>query len=100
MAKPGTEIPTDEVVAFCRRYHIRSLALFGSVVRGDMRPDSDADVLVEFEPDAQVGFLALSQMQRELADLLQRPVDLVPKSGLKPKIREAILASAEVVYAA
>jgi antitoxin (DNA-binding transcriptional repressor) of toxin-antitoxin stability system len=56
--------------------------------------------LVEFEPDAQVGFVALSRMQRELAELLQRPVDLVPKEGLKPKIREAVLASAEVVYAA
>ena len=69
-------------------------------MREDFRPDSDADVLVEFEPDAQVGFIALSRMQRELAELLQRPVDLVPKEGLKPKIREAVLSSAEVVYAA
>ena len=100
MAKPKIEIPTDEIADFCRRHRIRSLSLFGSVLREDFRPDSDADVLVEFEPGAQVGFIALSRMQRELAELLQRPVDLVPKEGLKPKIREAVLASAEVVYAA
>ena len=100
MAKPKIDIPADEIAAFCRRHHIRSLSLFGSILREDLGPDSDADVLVEFEPDAQVGFIALSRMQRELAELLQRPVDLVPKEGLKPKIREAVLASAEVVYAA
>lgn len=100
MAKPKIDIPADEIAAFCRRHHIRSLSLFGSVLREDLRADSDADVLVEFEPDAQVGFIALSRMQRELTELLQRPVDLVPKEGLKPKIREAVLSSAEVVYAA
>jgi len=99
MAKPKIEIPADKIADFCRRHHIRSLSVFGSVLREDFRPDSDADVLVEFEPEAQVGFIALSQMQRELSELLQRPVDLVPKEGLKPKIREAVLSSAEVVYA-
>ena len=58
------------------------------------------DVLVEFEPAAQIGFITLSRMRRELAELLGRPVDLVPREGLKPKIREAVLSSAEVVYAA
>jgi predicted nucleotidyltransferase len=100
MAKPKIDIPADEIAAFCRRHHIRSLSLFGSILREDFGPDSDADVLVEFETDAQVGFIALNRMQRELAELLQRPVDLVPKEGLKPKIREAVLSSAEVVYAA
>ncbi|RLC72408.1 MAG: nucleotidyltransferase [Chloroflexi bacterium] len=99
MAKPKIEIPADKIADFCRRHHIRSLSIFGSVLREDFGPDSDADVLVEFEPEAQVGFIALSQMQRELSELLQRPVDLVPKEGLKPKIREAVLSSAEVVYA-
>jgi predicted nucleotidyltransferase len=100
MAKPKIDIPADEIAAFCRRHHVRSLSLFGSVLREDFRPGSDADVLVEFEPGAQVGFITLSRMQRELAALLQRPVDLVPKEGLKPRIREAVLSSAEVVYAA
>ena len=62
--------------------------------------EGDVDVLVEFEPRAQVGFIAPSRMQRELSELLQRHVDLVPRNGLKPIIREAVLSSAEVVYAA
>ncbi|MBW2011809.1 MAG: nucleotidyltransferase domain-containing protein, partial [Deltaproteobacteria bacterium] len=64
------------------------------------RPDSDVDILVEFEPDAQVGFIILGRMQRELSELLHRPVDLVPKNGLKPEIRETVLSSAEVIHAA
>ena len=100
MPKPKIEIPTDKITDFCRRHHIRRLSIFGSVLREDFRPDSDADVLIEFQPEAQVGFIVLSQMQRELSELLQRPVDLVPREGLKPIIREAVLSSSEVVYAA
>jgi predicted nucleotidyltransferase len=93
-------IPKDKIDDFCHRHRIRGLYLFGSVLRQDFRPDSDVDVLVEFEPDAQVGFIALNRMQRELAALLGHPVDLVPREGLKPLIRETVLSSAEVVYAA
>ena len=100
MAHPRIEVHKEELANFCQRRHIRSLSIFGSVLREDFRPDSDVDVLVEFEPEAQVGFIALSRMQRELSALLQRPVDLVPKTGLKPKIREAILSSVEELYAA
>ena len=94
------EIPKEALAAFCRRYQVRRLALFGSALRQDFRLDSDVDVLVEFEPEAHVGFLALSRMQRELAELIGRPVDLVPREGLKPVIREAVLSSAEELYAA
>ncbi len=73
--------------------------MFGSVLRADFRPDSDVDVLVEFEPSARIGFLALGRMQRELAALFERPVNLVPKDGLKPVIRREVLASTEVIYA-
>ena len=100
MARPKIEIPKDSIADFCRRYHVHRLALFGSVLRDDFRSDSDVDVLVEFEPDAQIGFIALSRMQRELSNLLQRPVDLVLQDGLKPRIREAVLSNSEVVYAA
>jgi predicted nucleotidyltransferase len=93
-------ISRDDVADFCRRNQIRRLELFGSVLREDFGPDSDVDLLVEFEPEAQVGFIALSRMRRELSQLLQRPVDLVPREGLKPKIREAVLSSAEELYAA
>jgi predicted nucleotidyltransferase len=76
------------------------LALFGSVLRDDFRPDSDVDLLVAFKPEAHVGFVTLSRMQRELTELFQRPVDLVPMDGLKPIIRESVLSSAQEVYAA
>lgn len=98
-AQAGIPLPLDQIAEYCRRNHIRSLSLFGSILRDDLCPDSDADLLVEFEPDAQVGFLALGRMQREFSQLLRRPVDLVPKGGLKPKIRDAVLSTAEVVYA-
>lgn len=92
-------VPKEGSGEFCRRNHVRNLALFGSVVRGDFHPDSDVDVLVEFEPGARVGFLALGRMQRELSALFGRPVDLVPRDGLKPIIREDVLSGAEVLYA-
>jgi uncharacterized protein len=100
MARLGIDIPTKELENLCQKHHIRRLEVFGSALRDDFRPDSDVDVLVEFEPDAHVGFMALSRLQRELAALLRRPVDLVPKDGLKPLIRESVLSSAEVLYAA
>jgi len=99
MSKARVSIPQVEIKEFCRRNQIRSLALFGSVLRPDFRSDSDIDLLVEFQPTARVGFLAMSRMQRELTALLQRPVDLVPRDGLKPLIRDAVLSDAEVVYA-
>jgi predicted nucleotidyltransferase len=93
------EIPMDEIATFCQRHHIRQLALFGSVLREDFGPESDLDILIEFEPEAQIGFMALSGMQLELSELFQRPVDLVPRQGLKPKIKDIILSSAQVIYA-
>ena len=83
----------------CERYRVRELSIFGSALREDFRRDSDIDLLVEFEPEAQIGFMTLSRMQRELSAVLNRPVDLVPKSGLKPKIREMVISSAKVLYA-
>ncbi len=97
--RPRIQLPAAQLGEFCRRNHIRRLALFGSVLRDDFRTDSDVDVLVEFEPDARVGMFALVDMQDELAALLKRPVDLVLKVGLKPMIRDSVLKSAVVVYA-
>ena len=100
MTRLPIRIPQDEIADICHRYQVRRIQLFGSALRGDFGPESDVDVLVEFEPNAQIGFIALGRMRRELAELFQRPVDLVPRDGLKPKIREAVLSSAEVIYAA
>jgi len=99
MSPARITLPTDKITEFCRKNRVKSLAVFGSVLRADFRSDSDIDVLVEFERDAKVGFLAMGRMQRELTAIFQRQVDLVPRDGLKPVIREAILTSAEVLYA-
>ena len=74
--------------------------VFGSALRGDFNAESDVDFLVEFEADAPIGFLTLSRLQQELSAIIRRPVDVVPKQGLKPKIRQSVLAEAERFYAA
>lgn len=93
-------IPRSELAALCRRYRVRQLSLFGSVTREDFGPESDVDVLVEFQPDALVGFLTLSRLARELTEMLGRSVDLVPRKSLKPEIRDAVLREELVIYAA
>ncbi|MGH2559138.1 MAG: nucleotidyltransferase family protein [Thermomicrobiales bacterium] len=88
----------DKIAALCAEYQVRELSLFGSALRDDLRPDSDLDFLVVFEPEASIGFLELAALQRKLGNALQRRVDLVPKNGLKPLIRDQILASSRVIY--
>jgi predicted nucleotidyltransferase len=89
----------QEVATLCRQFGVKELCLFGSAVRGDFNDNSDVDLLVEFEPEAEIGFLTLSRLQRELAAIFQCPVDLVPKLGLKPAVRQSVLAEAEILYA-
>jgi len=89
----------EAIKDLCERYRVKELSIFGSALREDFRMDSDIDLLVEFEPEAQIGFMTLSRMQRELSAILNRPVDLVPKGGLKAKIRESVISSAKVLYA-
>jgi hypothetical protein len=91
-------IPQEQLAIFCRRHHIVYLALFGSALRDDFGPESDLDLLVEFEPEAKIGLLEFIGIQRELSDFLGRPVDLVPRDGLKWVIRDEVLASAEAIY--
>lgn len=93
------ELPKEELEAFCEQYNVHRLALFGSVLGEDFGDASDIDLLVSFNPEARVGLLTLSKMQRELEQLFQRPVDLVPMEGLKPTIRDHVLASMVEVYA-
>lgn len=93
------KVPKQELADFCRRYHVQKLALFGSVLGNNFRADSDVDVLVSFQPNAKIGFITFSRMQRELAELFNRPVDLVPMDGLKPVIRDSVLSNIEEVYA-
>ncbi|MEN6356644.1 MAG: nucleotidyltransferase family protein [Armatimonadota bacterium] len=93
-------IPIEAIKELCKKYRVKELALFGSVLREDFRPDSDIDVLVEFESDAHIGFLGMAALARELSGLLDRNVDLVPKGGLKRRIRKPVLDSSMVIYAA
>jgi predicted nucleotidyltransferase len=94
------DVPDQALIEYCRRNQIRELSVFGSVQRDDFRPDSDVDILVEFEEDAEIGFLALSRIRRELSAIIGRDVDLVPKDGLKTFIRQSVLDSSEIIYAA
>ena len=94
-------VPQDEIDSFCQRWRVAELAVFGSVLREDFRPDSDVDVLVSFGPDARWSLFDFVTMQDELEALFGRPVDLVEKEGLRnPFRRHAILSSQEVLYAA
>lgn len=95
------DIPTDKITAFCRQHKIRELALFGSVLREDFTPESDVDVLVEFEPGADefLTLLDLAGMQLELSALFRREVDLVLRDGLKPLLKDEVLSNLEVIYA-
>jgi len=90
-----------EIADFCRRHHIRKLAVFGSVLHGDARPDSDLDLLVEFEPGHVPGLIRLAGMELELSALLGgRKVDLNTPLCLSRFFRDEVLAEAEPVYAA
>ena len=95
------DIPQEEIAAFCQRNHIRRMALFGSVLRNDFTPESDVDVLVEFEPDQTPG-LEFITMQDELSEILGRQVDMYTFKGVESNrnwlLREEILNSAEVQY--
>ena len=93
-------VSRSDVAAVCARYGVRELAIFGSVVRGESRPESDVDVLVLFEDGFSATIFTLIDLQAELAVLFGRPVDLVPKNGLKAALRSEVLAEAQVLYAA
>ena len=92
-------IDGEQIAQFCRRHHIRKLALFGSVLRDDFRPDSDVDVLVEFEAGHTVGLLRMAGLEVELSDLLGRKVDLRTPSELSRHFRDEVVRGAEVQYA-
>jgi predicted nucleotidyltransferase len=95
---PNITIPEDEVRAYCQRNHIKSLALFGSVLRENFMPDSDVDVLIEFEPGYVPGYRFFA-MQDELSTLFGRKVDLNTRGFLSPHFRDSVEFDALIVYA-
>jgi uncharacterized protein len=94
-------ISSQQIKAFCSRWKVRELSLFGSVLRDDFGPDSDLDVLVSFEVDAPWSLWDLLDMRDELKSLAGRPIDLIEKEGLRnPFRRHEILSTRQVIYAA
>jgi predicted nucleotidyltransferase len=96
----GLELPMDGIAALCRRRKIRELALFGSQARGDARPDSDVDFLVEFEPDEEWDLGEIWAMREEFAELIGRHVDMVEIAAVRNPYRKAfMLRDKQVIYA-
>lgn len=99
----AVDIPTQQIASFCRKWQIRELALFGSVLREDFGPDSDIDVLATFDANAALSLFDLVNAESELAQILGRPVDLLQRSGVERSEnwirRRRILESAKTVYA-
>ena len=96
---PRIVINHEKIAEFCRRYHIRRLSLFGSVLRMDFKPESDVDVLVEFEAGHVPG-LAFFSMERELSEIMGQKVDLNTPQFLSPYFRDEVIAEAETQYVA
>ena len=92
-------LPQERLAEFCQRHHIRRLALFGSALRGGLGPESDIDLLVEFESGRVPGLFGMARLERELSLLLGRKVDLRTPEDLSRYFRDEVLWEAEVQYA-
>ena len=100
MPTPKIPFPVDQIAAFCQKWKITELAVFGSVLRDDFRPDSDVDILVSFAEDAHWSLYDWVDMPEELKGIIGRKVDLLDKKGLhNPFRRHAILTTKQVIYA-
>jgi predicted nucleotidyltransferase len=100
MVRDRIHVDVEKLVPFCRQHHIRKLSLFGSVLRDDFRPDSDVDVMVEFEPDGVPGLIGFAGIELELEQLVGRKVDLNTPRCFSEPLRDRVMAEAEVLYAA
>jgi len=98
MDAPQLAISREDMEAFCLRHHIRKLSLFGSILTPRFRPESDIDMLVEFEPGRVPGYFGLAGMEIELSEMLGRKVDLRTPAELSRYFRDAVVASAAVQY--
>ncbi|MGF1647234.1 MAG: nucleotidyltransferase family protein [Kineosporiaceae bacterium] len=98
--RPDLVVDDSVMLRFAARHGIRQLRLYGSVLRDDFRPDSDVDLLVDFEVGSTPGLIRLAQMELELEDLLGRPVELRTYEDLSPYFRDDVAAHARPLYAA
>ncbi len=94
------KIPKDKLADFCKRNHISKLSVFGSCVTGELRPDSDIDLLVEFERDKTPGLFAIVKMEMELTEMLGRKVDLRTAEDLSRYFRDEVVRDAQLQYPA
>ena len=94
-----TQVDGPSLAAVCRRYGVKELSLFGSAARGEMGPQSDIDIMVEFDPGVRTGIVKFEMLVQELESLAGRRVDLVTKRGLKPWVRPQAMKDARVIYA-
>jgi excisionase family DNA binding protein len=92
-------LPLSDIAAIARRYRVRTMHLFGSAARGELRPDSDVDIVIELDPNSRVGLWGHQRLQRELTEVIGRPVDLVTWGGLRPELRPGIEREAIPLYA-
>ena len=98
MSEVRISIPKDKIADFCKQNQVRRLSLFGSILREDFGPDSDIDILVEFEPGTRMGLIRLSGLEIELGKIIGRKVDLNTPGFLSKHFRDQILAEADVQY--
>jgi predicted nucleotidyltransferase len=96
----GIDIPSEEIARFCQANGIRRLAIFGSLLRDDFTPDSDIDMIVEFQDGVRIGYLGMARLARELTDILGHRVDLRTAAELHPAFREEVLKEAKDEYVA
>jgi len=98
MAHHGIELPEDQIAAFCRRHGVRRLSLFGSILGDEFGPESDVDILVEFEPGRTPGLLRMAALELELSEMLGRTVDLRTPRELSRHFRDDVLRTCEEHY--
>jgi len=98
VSEPTINLPKDRIAEFCKKNRIRRLSLFGSALREDFGPDSDIDILVEFEPGTRIGLIRLSGLEIELGKIVGRKVDLNTPGFLSKYYRDQIITEADVQY--
>ncbi len=97
-AERVSNITKEQIADFCEKNQIRKFAFYGSVLRDDFRPDSDIDVLVEFEPDQPIGLMEVVAIERRLSELMERKVDLRTPKELSRYFRDKVISEAETLY--
>ncbi|MDP2946961.1 MAG: nucleotidyltransferase family protein [Nanoarchaeota archaeon] len=96
--KNTIDLKSEEIKNFCEKYHIKSLSIFGSLIHGDSRDNSDIDILVEFLPGFTPGF-SFVRIQEELSEMLHRNVDLHTPGSLSKYFRDTVVKEAQIIYA-